>query len=194
MSNTLSPQARQKLAANAARDILAEAQQENRAALGMAPPYQTFVDGREGAPLESVNPDRGHIVFEFELIGETLAWIGEQLIIHSPVLTGAYQKSHILLADGVEINVDGTIPPAENYVFVNTQPYARKIERGLSEQAADGVYEVVTELAKRRFGNAALIRFTYISPTGGAAEVGKKTRQMRKPAIMRQPAIRIIPR
>jgi hypothetical protein len=50
---------------------------------------------------------------------------------------------------------------ASRYEFVSTVPYARKIERGLSPQAPDGVYQVVAVLAQKRFGNVARIRFSY---------------------------------
>lgn len=163
LARHLSPQARQRAAAQYARKLLAEAQQTNQRALGAIPPHRTFVDGRAGAALESVNPDHGRIVFRFELSHEMLRWIGEQLVTHSPFLTGQYARSHVLLADGVEIDADGKIPQAETYLFVNSVPYARKIERGYSDDAPEGVYEVVSALATRRFGNIANIRFTYRS-------------------------------
>lgn len=187
VDRTLSPQARQKLAASAARKILADAQQTNQRALGVVPPHRTFVDGRANAPLESVNPDKGTIVFEFSLINELLQWIGEQLVLHSPVLTGQYARSHVLLADGVEVDPDGKIPPAETYTFVNVVPYARKIERGLSDQAPDGVYEVVAVLAQQRFGNIARVRFTYRSlviPTERTRAAREAERDSRAPAIV----------
>lgn len=186
VSRTLSPQARQKLAAQSARKILLEAQEHNRAALGAVPPHKQFVDGKAGAPLEIVDPDQGRIVFEFELADELLRWIGEQLVLQSPVLTGRYRDSHVLLADGVEIDADGKIPPAETYLFVNTRPYARKIERGLSDQAPDGVYEAVAVLAQRQFGNIARVRFTYRSlviPAEHSRAARRAERDSRNPAI-----------
>ena len=181
VSKHLSVEARQKRVADAARKILGEAQAINRRILGVVPPHKQFVDGREGVPLENVNTDRGVIVFKFELIGETLRWIGEQLVIHSPIGTapkdphpGLYARSHILLAGGVEVDVDAgeMIPQASEYRFVSLVPYARKIERGLSDQAADGVYEVVAALARRRFGNVAGIKFAFTEIVGGGGGKG----------------------
>jgi hypothetical protein len=163
VNENLSPRARQMLMAEKAREVLAKAKAENKQAVGREVPYDQFVDGREGAPLDSINPNGGVIAFRFHLIGDVLEWIGEQLVLNSPVLTGAYRNSHIMLADGVEIDPDGEIPPAEEYLFVSTVPYARKIERGQSYQAPDGVYDVVADMAKRRFGNIANIKFTYRS-------------------------------
>ncbi|WP_428031492.1 hypothetical protein [Ancylobacter sp.] len=152
-----------------ARAALLDAQETNRRATGRVPPHETFVDGRKGAPLESVKPD-GVIVFEFDLLNDLFEWIAEMLVRHSPVLTGEYQDSHVFFADGVAVEPGGALPPAEEYVFVSTVPYARKIERGLSPQAPDGVYEAVAAMAKARFGNLATIRFSFRSlQSGGIA-------------------------
>jgi hypothetical protein len=165
----LSVEARQKIVAKKAREILAEAEAKNRAVLGETPPHKQIVDGRLGAPLESVNVEHGHITFEFDFTLECLRWIGEQLIINSPVRTGRFRDSIIMLADGVEIDPGEfkTVPRAQEYVFVSTVPYARKIERGLSDQAPEGVFEVVADLAKRRFGNIASIKYTLYGITQG---------------------------
>jgi len=189
IDRNLSAEARQKLAAREARRILSEAQATNARVLGEAPQHRQIVDGRVGAPLESVNPDRGKIVFEFSLVGPVLEWIDEQLVLNSPVLTGRYRDSHVLLADGVEVDVDAgeKVPKAEVYTFTNVQPYARKIERGLSDQAPDGVFEVVADTARRRFGNIANIRFSYRSlyiPTGRTKDERAAERDSRNPAIV----------
>jgi len=189
-NENLSVEARQKLVANAARGILARAQEDNVKALGRNVDHETFVDGRKGAPLESVNVERGKIVFEFDLFEPALAWIGEQLVLASPVLTGSYQRSHILLADGVEVDPDGDIPAAETYTFVNPLPYARKIERGLSDQTPDGVYEEVAKAASGRFGNIVRIRFTYRSllvPMERSRAARAAERDSRSPAIVVTP-------
>ena len=175
-----------------AREAIVEVQAVNRAATGASPTYDVHVDGRQGAPLESVRPD-GTIVAEFDLLNDLFEWIGEMLVKHSPVLTGRYQDSHAFFADGVEIAPGAEVLPAEEYVFLNLQPYARKIERGQSRQAPDGVYEAVTVLARRRFNNVASIRFTYRSPllgyVPGAANRAERRALRNQPA--RQSAMRI---
>lgn len=177
-ADDLSPEARSMQLAAYAREQFDAVQAENTRIIGQTPPHEQFVDGRRDAPLESVKPD-GRIVFEFDLINELFAWIGEQLVVHSPVLTGRYQRSHLFFADGVEIAVGAVPPEAREYAFVNAVPYARKIERGLSDQAPDGVYEAVAALASRRFGNVARIRFTYRTIAGSA-----KDKDTRQPAIV----------
>ena len=90
--------------------------------------------------------------------------------MHSPRLTGHYASSHVLFADGAETSVNNPAP-AEEYVFVNTTPYARKLEgtKGRppsSPQAPDGVYQAVATLA-RKFSNVAKVTFSYRTVAGG---------------------------
>lgn len=177
VANDLAPAAQSKALADFAREQLADADVQNAQAFGFPPPHDTFVDGREGAALDSVKPD-GTIHFEFHLLTDLFEWIDAQLILNSPVRTGRFAKSFVFFADGVE--ADPKKPPiATNYSFTNTTPYARKIERGLSKQAPDGVFEAVATLASRRFGNIARIRFTYVSLSGKSKDVGS-----RQPAIL----------
>lgn len=162
-----------------AREALVEAQEVNRKATGQVPPHETFVDGRRGAALETVKPD-GTIVFEFDLLNDLFEWIGLTLLQHSPVLSGRYQDSHLFFADGVQVLPGEPAPPAAGeYVFLNAQPYSRKIERGLSPQAPAGVYEAVATLANRRFSNVARVRFSFRSLPSGAIGEWAKTTNMR---------------
>lgn len=167
LDQELSPGARSRRLAEFAKDQLIVAQDQNRRALGAVPPHETFVDGASGRSIESVKAD-GVIVFEFRLIQDALGAIGEMLVKASPVRTGRFQSSHILFADGVEVD-PGRIPmDASRFSFVNSMPYARKIERGLSPQAPEGVFHVVATLAARRYGNLARIRFGFESLPAGA--------------------------
>jgi hypothetical protein len=204
VNENLSPAARQKMMARKAQEVIDKTAASNEAALGRKVPYDHFVDGREGAPLESINPNGGVIAVRFHLVGDVLKWIGEQLETHSPVRSGRYKKSHILLADGVEVDPDGDLAPAEEFLFVSPLPYARKIERGLSKQAPDGVYDVVADMARRRYGNMAMIKFTYRSVllpyVGLGGKKGGKTASRAKRAAnsmereTRYPAIQVNPR
>ncbi len=175
INEALSPKARSKAVADYARGSLSEAQKTNERVLGRVPPHKTFVDGRPGAALESVNPDRGVIVFEFELLVDVLLWIGRQLQERSPVLSGRYKQSHTLFADGREVALGGNIPAADEYTFTNTVPYARKIEIGKTKSGRNFVinvqpriYERTAKDARARFGNMVKIAFTYRGIVGGA--------------------------
>jgi hypothetical protein len=176
----LSPAAQTRHLVRFAREELIEAQQINRQALGVLPDHETFVDGRQVGSVEAARIG-SVIMFEFDLLKPVFAWVDRMLIMHSPVRSGRYRSSHILLADGIEVDVDGPLPPAaREFVFLNTQSYARRIEKGLSQQAEDGVYHVVAELAQGRFGNIARITFEY-RRLAAAARGGSDDRQ---PAIV----------
>lgn len=157
-----------------AREKLAEGEAINQSAIGYVPAHKTFVDGSEGRQEESVNPDGGVIVYEFELISEVLQWISITLEESSPVGSGSdphpglYAHSHALFADGTLVDPNSPPPTAAEFVFMNSQPYARKIEKGFSNQFPDGVYQVVATLARNKFGNIAKISFEYRSLQGGA--------------------------
>jgi hypothetical protein len=208
----LAPEAQSLAFAAAARTALAEAQEINRAALGRVPPHETVVDGRAGAPLESVRPG-GTIAFTFVFheLEEVFVWIWAQLAKHAPVRTGRFSTSFVFLADGVEVASPFNVPEAGEYFFSNVQPYTRKIERGLSPQAPNGVFEAVAAMAASRFGkrigNMATIRFSYRSLLGGPiSQWAAGTRlQSHSPSrnrpgaarqdwLTRQPAIIITPR
>lgn len=185
MAEALGAKARSAYLAQFAAEGIKEAQRENARLLGRVPSYDVWVDGRHGAPLASVKPD-GVITAEFDLATGAIAWIMQQLETHSPVLTGRYRSSHTLYADGVEV-ADVTNPPlADEYTFLNIQPYARKLERGVSPQAPDGVYQAVAVLARRRWGRVLKIDFSYRTAVGGDIIGGKAgdRSSLRNPAII----------
>jgi hypothetical protein len=196
----LSPAARSRVLAQFARKTIEEAREINRRALGKVPPYQTFVDGRRSEALDRVRPD-GVIVAEFDLISHLLGFVSEQLWIHSPVKTGRYRKSHRIFADGALVGevannsralaapggrLTSGMVDAREWVFVSVAPYARRIERGWSRQAPDGVYQAVAALARKRFGRLARVQFGY----RGVTSVSAPKRRSRSPrADTQQPAV-----
>lgn len=208
------PAARQAEFAAFARAKLAEADAQNSAAIGYVPEHKTFVDGSEGVE-DNVKPDGGTILYEFQLIRTTIDWIEEQLLAHSPVLSGAYRRAHKLYADDIEVPFGAEVPPAQSYVFVNTAPYSRKIEgtgpkdrKPQSSQAPEGVFQAVASLARARFSNSVKISFAFVSEPSGAVGEWAQTSSARALAarvrggnptkhtewLTRQPAIIVTPR
>lgn len=192
----MSPEEQSAALVEFAAGVIAEAEASNEAVLGRATPYETIVDGARGVPLSSVKPN-GAIVAIFDLGSDVIQWIFDELRRTAPVLTGAFKESIAVYVDGAEVSGPPAIPPgAREVVFVATVPYARKIERGQSRMAKDGVFEAVSALARRRFGNIANIRFSYRSPLGGdtrlekwaraknRAKRGQAARDRRQPAII----------
>ncbi|WP_020184834.1 hypothetical protein [Methylopila sp. 73B] len=192
VSNDLSPAARQRIIADFARRKLAEGVDQNRRATGREVPYTQAVDGRLGARLESVNADAGRILFMFDVAkNELFVWIAEQIVKHAPrgVIThdhGRYADAFKLLAGGREMQPGEPLPKADEFVFLNAMPYARKIERGLSKQAPDGVLQAVALLAKTRFKDVANITFGYRSYMGGPVSDWAKLRRPSKTGYSRR--------
>jgi hypothetical protein len=150
-----------------AREQIEEVKNDNASVLGRVPPFKVFVDGQANASIDSVKPN-GVVVAEFELVSDVLIWISQQLTTHSPVKSGRYKRSHILFADGVEIDAQAkVIPVAAQYVFTNTVKYARKIETGMSSSAPDGVYQGVAVLARQKYRSIARISYTFMTIAGG---------------------------
>ncbi len=175
----LSPQAVSAQLVAAARGALAEADAQNQAALGYVPKHTTTVDGAEGASEDNVRPN-GTIVYDFAIIDDVFAWIMDALEKAAPVRSGRFEHSFALFADGVEVD-PAQVPQASEYVFVNTQPYVRKVERGFSPQAPHGVFEAIATLARQQFGSQqAKISFGYRALTGGAIGAWASTPSARR--------------
>lgn len=174
------PQTAHRIAAFAAaeRDAIIEAQDPSLVV--------TTVDGRTGAALESVDPEKGMIVFQFSYAREIAQAIHDLLVSLSPFRdkrTGAnppthYEDEHLVFVNGQQVEqLPEKLGPADTVMFVNVQPYARKIEAGFSLQAPKGVYEQVARIMRDRFGNAAGIDFSYqqipgTGPKGPASRRG----------------------
>lgn len=191
ISETLSPAAQSAQIASGARAALKEGEEINRMVLGRIPPHKTFVDGSEGGSEDRVAPE-GVIVYEFQLLGDIFNFIADQLKLRAPVGSGKdqhpglYKSSFTFFADFTEVDVGGTIPAnADEYIFLSTVPYSRKIEQGQSKQAPDGVFQAVAALAQSRFGNQARVSFVYRSPMGRSLLQGRAGNKSegRTPAI-----------
>lgn len=209
--------ARSAAFATFAREQIGYADEVNRAVLGRVPARDTFVDGRKDARLESVRAD-GQIIAEYHLLEEVLVYIQEQLRKHSPIgksgdprpgHPGMYRDSHVLVVDGKAWEPGAAMPVEfDDAFFASTVPYARRIERGWSSQAPDGVYEAVALLAQRRFGNIARVGFSWrsllvggVADWAGSASARRMAESRRggnrathQDWLTRQPAVTVRPR
>lgn len=175
VSAMLSPAAQSRAVADYARGEIQKADEKNRRVLGRVPPKTITVDGQSGGQLDNVRPNGGSIITEWELIGDVLVWIGNTLRDRSPVVSGKYRDAHTLFADGTEIEIGGEVPQANEYVFLNPLPYARKIEIGKTKSGRDFVIQVPNRIydrtaddAKKRFGNLANIKSVYRAVEGSS--------------------------
>ncbi|WP_427024713.1 hypothetical protein ACP4J4_01740 [Aureimonas ureilytica] len=203
LDDLTSPEARSARLAEFAAEQIAEVREANRASSGGEARYEQIVDGRKGAALTSVRPN-GVIVANFDIVREVLDWIGDALVRASPVLSGRFARSFMILADGVEVPQGGDLPAAEEYAFTNAQPYTRRLERGASRQSPDGVFEGVASVAARQFGNSARVTFGFRTLEGSSAMDAwatrtslhkRQKRQLSYPQewLRRQPAVIVRP-
>jgi hypothetical protein len=171
--------ARRQIAADVARAGLEEALRRNEAALGFRPDFEVTVDGRRDVPFEAVNPDRGSIIIEFNIVPAMLHWIARMLLEASPVKKGDYQAGHTLFVDGVatltakQLATGAQASAGETYAFVATVPYARRLENGKDrkgrpfvKQVPPHICERVAKEARRKYAHIATIRFNYIALAG----------------------------
>lgn len=188
LAQDLSPAAQSAAFAAFAKESVAEGDETNRQILGRIPPRKTYVDGSQGASLDSVKPN-SVVVVEWELVGDILFAIAQELRKVSPVRKGIYAASHTLYADGVEVPAGAEIPQAREYVFLSDVVYAIKIE-GVpgrppeSPQAPKGVYQITA--AKFRGDNRAKVRFEWRKPYRGGLIGGREGNKSdgRVPAIV----------
>jgi hypothetical protein len=162
---------RKVMAAQFAREEIAKAEAINKAATGGEVKYTVSVDGRVGAPLESVNTKGGSIIVEFNLGTDVLRWIADKLKARSPSRSGRYIAAQIMLADGREVSPYGRVPPADLYTFVDTAPYAAKIEMGKTKSGRSftinasnaRVYDRTAKEARSLFKDIADIKYGFTS-------------------------------
>lgn len=125
---------------------------------------------------------------------EIALWIKAEVERRSPVLTRSYQRSHILMLNGVSVADLKAYKAGDRIQIVNDQPYAKKLEgrpartrrgrggqrervkgvRGASKQAPQGVYRVVHRLAVARYGRSVFIDFKYVALDLGVTVQGFK--------------------
>ncbi len=179
---TASPQAFAKMHAETAKREVKRLESEQ----GIYP-RQTIVDGRRGAIEEQVKPG-GVIEYHINPVGDVLDATYAALLEAAPVKTGNYAKHIWMYVNGVRRDAategaDVALKPGDEVVFIDTVPYARKIEggilrragantkrrAGLSAQAPNGVFEITARAMKQRFGNYPVkIDFDYRASLDGA--------------------------
>jgi hypothetical protein len=180
---------RKEMAAQFAREEIARAEAINKSATGGEVKYTVSVDGRVGAPLESVNTNGGSIVAEFNLGTDVLRWIADTLKARSPSRSGRYIAAQIMLADGRETSPYGRVPPADEYVFLDTAPYSPKIEMGKTKAGRSftlsasnaRVYDRTAKEARSRFKDIADIQYSFRQLAGHHAKAYRRVKAYADP-------------
>lgn len=152
--------------------------------------FTRVVDGRKDAAEETVSVG-GIIVYHYPRLSEVVAFAMQALFDASPVDSGEYRKAHTLFVNGRPAPNLLAWSPGDEIAISNPLPYVRKIEMGLMTMRVPGtdhVYERASNIVKRRFGNVAMIRFTYRPLVAVERKPGQTAsaaaREARQPAIL----------
>lgn len=140
-------------------------------------PRRDYHDVRIGGRIEFISRP---------VMADAVIWALRELARISPVKTGRYVSSHVVLLNGQEITGNlalalRNVKDTDRVQIVNPQPYARKLEgataskrgrgraarKGSSRQARSGIYRVVHRALVQRFGKSMFFDFTYVKLNTG---------------------------
>lgn len=145
--------------------------------------YTRFVNGVRDAAEETVRVP-GAVFYEFSYWGPVLEFLLDYLRKRSPVKSGRYQASHIVMLGSQIVSPDIDIAPDEEVMVVDTQPYARKIEVGhMKMSVGRGVYQDARKAVTGRFGGASgaiQVRFEMVTLPNSYILKGRFRRGFRK--------------
>lgn len=193
----LSGEARRQEFIRVARREFHEINDHNARIMGVEPQVRRIVDGILGKKLEAVNQN-GFVTWQWgvhlQIVDEALTL----LIQHSPIEQVAtdqvhYKDHHKLLVNDVEVKPPVEVGVNDIVKIVNLLPYARRIEHGWSPQASDGVYELVAEILRQKYGKLYDIDFDWEDYFGGTSIPGKEWRP-KKLSQIRYPTLTIAPK
>jgi hypothetical protein len=135
------------------------------------PTVTRFVDGREGAPEDSVKL-YGVIRYEFARTARIATEALQMARDLSPAKSGLYKRSWFLMVDGREVR--GKVPlTAREVTLTNDVPYHRKLEMTVGREAVikkgiktfrrmPGIVERVRQQLVRKYGDTFLAEIRFI--------------------------------
>lgn len=147
---------RQALSSHELHEMVAQQCRQNRDSVianGQAPQfYTTTVDGRRGAAEETARLMGGTIVYQFSSLAQAANWALAECKKRSPVASGNFRYSWVLLVNGTVWPDLDDIPMDAEVWITNLTPYARKIEvGGMQMRVPPGIVEAVRQSVQRRF-------------------------------------------
>lgn len=131
------------------------------------PEYKILVDGAEALSENQVKPFGiiKYIFLRMAQVGKLAISTAREL---SPVMSGKYKQSWVLIADRVLVNENSIPNNVKELILVNPQPYARKIHvRGARFRGVPpGIVEKVRQITLRSFRNTIVGEVRYIELNG----------------------------
>lgn len=145
-----------------ARQSVQELQRERR-----APKLYRRTVGGQFDQAEALPVLPGPINYRFDWIREATQFALDELIRLSPVRTGRYRRSFLVVANGRAMD-PREIPAGAEVDIVNTQPYSRKIQVGAAGFTAfRDLFEKAKRSVKREYAGLANARVTFKNLDGG---------------------------
>lgn len=179
----------------------------------ISPSFDTYVDGRKGAPEETVRIG-GNVLYVFNSMSAAVSYAYSFAVFRSPRKTGRFQRSWIIGVNGR--NYTGhieDIPPDATVTLVNIQPYSRRLDvgRGHKITLASHITEDTRQATGNRFPQISAQRIFVELPStlssndvvvpyilGGFAHIRPGRRRPRadtaKGAVMTYPAVLLSPK
>lgn len=143
----LAPEEIGKALAEFAREELAKALAE-----GASRNYRLYVNGREASSENEVIPP-GPIVYEFALWEPVISFALDRLRQRSPVRTGRFRASFVVLANQQLVTDFDQIDGRSEVIITNVQPYVRKAEAGVLGTKRFAIFDGTKRDLARQFGN-----------------------------------------
>lgn len=159
-----SPAAAKALLVDRARSGLAEFMSRQ----DVKPMVTLEVDGRPARSEDEVRPF-GIIVYTFSRMREIVSFAMRTLEQLSPVRSGRYQKSWIVLAGMRQVGMD-ELPANAPIMITNTQPYHRKIHTGAEgfvAYANPGIVEKARQILLKRYRGRIKVWIEFTKLHGG---------------------------
>lgn len=119
---------------------------------GASPIYERYVNSRPGVIEEEVIAP-GPIVYEFALWEPVISFALDQLRKRSPVKTGQFRNSFIVIVGESIVTDFDAIPARAEVIITNFQPYVRKAEVGRLGIPARRIFDGTKRSLSARFGN-----------------------------------------
>jgi len=127
--------------------------------------YDRYVNGRRGAPEESVIPP-GPIVYVFGYWPLIIRAALEELRRRVPVRSGRYASGFIVMAADAVAQKYSDIPSDAEVVIFNARPYTRKMEVGANRTGAKH-FANASQAVNRQFKGTAVCRELYLNVQAG---------------------------
>lgn len=196
VTETLSPEALSARLAAVAHETV-----DGLVRSGEVPPaYTSFVDGRRGAPFESVKAD-GVILLKFNPFPAVVTYALEFLKQRSPEKTGRYRRGFYLgitregRAGGKFVEADAYNPAAVTsdvveVVIGNVEPYSRKIDvqyigrKKLNFSVPPGLFDDAAKMISARYKGMVVAKRVYTMEYPGKYILHSSGKPVESPALV----------